>query len=115
MRIVEKKKNHPQPEDARHKEQEETTSPAGEQAAEAVPGADDRVKQLEEVLRAKDAESTANWDRFVRERADLENYRKRVQKEKEELLKYGNESLLLEILPVLDNMERALSHCTEES
>ncbi len=73
------------------------------------------MKQLEEALTAKDAEAVANWDKFLRERADLENYRKRVQKEKEELLKYGNESLILEILPAMDNMERALEHASEES
>ena len=82
------------------------------QAEEAEP---DKVKQLEEALTAKDAEAVANWDKFLRERADLENYRKRVQKEKEELLKYGNESLILEILPAMDNMERALEHASEES
>jgi molecular chaperone GrpE len=74
-----------------------------------------KVKLLEEALAQKEAESSANWDKFLRERADLENYRKRVQKEKEELLKYGNESLLLEILPVIDSMERALSHSSEDS
>ncbi len=74
-----------------------------------------RIKELEEALAAKEEEAKANWDRFVRERADLENYRKRVQKEKEELLKYGNESLILEILPVLDNMEQALAHASEET
>jgi molecular chaperone GrpE len=72
------------------------------------------IKQLEEAL-AQKAESSANWDKYLRERADLENYRKRVQREKEELLKYGNESLLLEILPAVDSMEMALSHATEES
>ncbi|HYS43715.1 MAG TPA: nucleotide exchange factor GrpE, partial [Geobacteraceae bacterium] len=81
-------------------------APAGEQAAET----NERIQQLEEALAAKEAEAAANWDKFVRERADLENYRKRVQKEKDELLKYGNESLILEILPILDNMERALAH-----
>lgn len=92
----------------------------GAQAAPAagMTGAEDlvsRIKLLEEALAQKEAESSANWDKFLRERADLENYRKRVQKEKEELLKYGNESLLLEILPVIDSMERALSHASEES
>jgi molecular chaperone GrpE len=107
---VDKKKNHPHPGDAEHIDQEAVTAaPAGEQ------GADERIKQLEEALAAKEAEAAANWDKFVRERADLENYRKRVQKEKEELLKYGNESLILEILPILDNMERALAHASEES
>ena len=103
---MDKKKNHAQPGDAEHTEEEPVA---------AVAEADDRVRKLEEALAAKEAEAAANWDKFVRERADLENYRKRVQREKEELLKYGNESLILEILPVIDNMERALAHSSEES
>lgn len=75
----------------------------------------DRLKELEELLAAKEAEVVANWDKFVRERADLENYRKRTQKEKEELIKYGNETLILEILPALDNMERALDHLDSDN
>jgi molecular chaperone GrpE len=75
----------------------------------------ERIQQLEEALAAKEAEVAANWDKYLRERADLENYRRRVQKEKEDLMKYGNECLLTEILPVLDNMERALDHASEES
>ena len=67
-----------------------------------------------EQLVAKDQEARDNWDRFVRERADLENYRKRINREKEELLNYGNKSLIEEILPVVDNMERALAHATQE-
>lgn len=75
----------------------------------------ERIQQLEEALALKEAEAAANWDKYLRERADLENYRRRVQKEKEDLMKYGNECLLSEILPVLDNMERALDHASEES
>jgi molecular chaperone GrpE len=113
---VDKKKNHPHPGDAEHTDREAiAAAPAGEQAAASVSDTIERSNQLEETLAAKEAEAAANWDRFVRERADLENYRKRVQKEKEELLKYGNESLILEILPILDNMERALAHASEES
>jgi len=74
----------------------------------------ERIKELEEAFAAKGMESAANWDKFLRERADLENYRKRVQKEKEEILKYGNESFVLEVLPALDNLERAISHASEE-
>lgn len=69
---------------------------------------------LEEQLAAKTKEAGENWDRFLRERADLENYRKRVNREKEELLNYGNKSLIEEILPVLDNLERALAHASED-
>jgi molecular chaperone GrpE len=69
---------------------------------------------IEEQLAAKQQEASDNWDRFVRERADLENYRKRVNREKEELLNYGNKSLIEEILPIVDNMERALAHASED-
>lgn len=110
------KKKHSGPADAgNHKEPEVAVVAAGEQGETPEPSYDERVKELEAALSAKDAEARTNWDKFVRERADLENYRKRVQREKEELLKYGNESLILEILPVIDNMERALAHSCEES
>jgi molecular chaperone GrpE len=82
----------------------------------AAPASDaERIKELEEALAAKGMESAANWDKFLRERADIENYRKRVQKEKEEILKYGNESFIQEMLPAVDNLERAISHASEES
>lgn len=74
-----------------------------------------RIKELEEALAAKGQEAATNWDKYLRERADLENYRKRVQREKEEILKYGNEQFIVEILPALDNLERAVAHANEES
>lgn len=42
--------------------------------------------------------------------ADLENTRRRLQKDREDILKYGNESLLRELLTTLDNLERTTSH-----
>ena len=77
--------------------------------------AHDPLTELQAQLAVKEAEAAANWDKFVRERADLENYRKRTQREKEELIKYGNETLLMEILPAVDNMERALDHLDPEN
>jgi molecular chaperone GrpE len=77
--------------------------------------APDPLAELQAQLALKEAEAAANWDKFVRERADLENYRKRTQREKEELIKYGNETLLMEILPAVDNMERALDHLDPEN
>ena len=90
------------------------TEPAAEAAQTEAP-VTDRVVELETALAAKEAEAQENWNKFLRERADLENYRKRVQKEKEEILKYGNEGLLQEILPAVDNMERALAHVDGDS
>ena len=84
----------------------EETAPAAETGAAEIT--------IEEQLAAKEKECRENWDRFLRERADLENYRKRVNREKEELLNYGNKSLIEEILPVVDNMERALAHAASD-
>jgi molecular chaperone GrpE len=124
---VDKKKQGIEKEGAAHIEKtmdtavmEEPKSQANSEAVEAgaagVAGEPlSLTQQLEEALAQKTAEASANWDKYLRERADLENYRKRVQRDKEELLKYGNESLLLEILPAVDSMEMALSHATAES
>jgi len=75
---------------------------------------EERISQLEGLLAAKEQECRENWDRFLRERADMENYRKRANREKEELLNYGTKSLIEEVLPVIDNLERALDHASED-
>jgi molecular chaperone GrpE len=49
-------------------------------------------------------------DKYLRLYAEFENYRKRVSKEKEDLVKYSNESLLYSLLPAIDHLELALKH-----
>jgi len=49
----------------------------------------------------------------MRTLADFENYKKRTQRDQADALKYANEKLIKELLPVLDNLERALSHSRE--
>jgi len=112
---VDKKKRETEKNNSDMLKQAELHEPVEPAESTSCDEAFDRLRQLEEALTAKDAEANANWDKFVRERADLENYRKRVQKEKEEIIKYGNENLLLEILPSVDNLERALIHIDGES
>jgi molecular chaperone GrpE len=53
-------------------------------------------------------------DKYVRLYAEFENYKKRVSRDKEDLIKYGNENLLVNLLPVLDNLEMALKHATDD-
>lgn len=64
---------------------------------------------------AGDTESRDMNDKYLRLYADFENYRKRVNKDKEELIRYGNESLIYELLPILDSLDLALKHATGES
>jgi molecular chaperone GrpE len=98
--------------DEQHEELEDIASGL---AVEPEAVAEDPIKILEAALAEKEAEAKANWDKFLRERADLENLRKRFQKEKEDLFKYGNENLIQEILPSVDNLERALEHATDDT
>ena len=49
-------------------------------------------------------------EKMLRAVADLDNYKKRAQKEREEVLKFGSEKLLKDFLPVIDNIDRALKH-----
>ena len=58
-------------------------------------------------------ESKENVDQLLRLKADFENTKKRLQREKEEQAKYANEKLLIEILPIVDNLDRALASLSE--
>lgn len=61
---------------------------------------------------AKNTETEELNNKYLRLYADFENYRKRVNKDKEELIRYGNESLLYELLPAIDNLELAMKHAS---
>jgi molecular chaperone GrpE len=49
-------------------------------------------------------------EKYLRLYAEFDNFRRRTQKEKTDLIKYGGEEIILSILPVIDDMERALMH-----
>jgi len=72
------------------------------------------IAELELALKKAQEEAAENYDRFLRVSADFENYKKRVTKEKSDLIRYGNDELIKELLPVIDNLERALSHADAE-
>ncbi|MGO9245373.1 MAG: nucleotide exchange factor GrpE [Verrucomicrobiia bacterium] len=81
----------------------------GEAVAKAEPAAIDSisVEELED-LKARAAKADENWDKFLRAAAELENYRKRVAREKEELARFTSERVVAALLPALDNLERAI-------
>lgn len=65
-------------------------------------------KELEEEIKTKNKEIKELRNKYLMALADLENYKKRMKKESEEFMKYANERLLKEFIPVVDNFERAL-------
>jgi molecular chaperone GrpE len=67
-------------------------------------------KDLQTLLEKKDEELRQKHDRLLRTQAEFENYKKRTVREKADLLKFGNESLMKELVPVIDDLERSLEH-----
>ena len=63
---------------------------------------------VEEQLSAADARAEENYDRLLRVTAEFENYKKRMEREMNDFRKFANESLIKDILPIVDNLERAL-------
>ncbi|WP_420795370.1 nucleotide exchange factor GrpE [Desulfofalx alkaliphila] len=66
------------------------------------------LEQMQQLLDSKTAEAEENYNRLLRTQADFDNYRRRTKEEREQLIKYASESLIIELLPVLDNFDRAL-------
>jgi molecular chaperone GrpE len=66
-------------------------------------------KHQEELEKAR-AQAKEMQERYLRSAADLENFRKRAAKETEENRRFANEELIKSLLPIVDNLERALSH-----
>jgi len=72
-----------------------------------------RISELEAGKKALEEENSSLKDQYLRKQADFENFRKRMQKEKQEVVQFSNRQLLLDIVPVLDDFERAIKSAEE--
>ena len=80
-----------------------------------IPLSEMNKDQLIEKISEVQALADTNMDNYLRSQAEMENMKKRFQKDKQELIKYGNESLTKQLLPVADNLEKALDHSKDEN
>ena len=71
--------------------------------------------QLIEKIETLQEQADKNYDLYVRSQAEMENFKKRNAKEKEDVVRYANETLMKEILPVMDNLEKAISHAHQDN
>ena len=90
---------------------EEPVEETAEEKETAETSADEQTEAPEKAEENKEPEEDADT-RYIRLMADFQNYKKRVEKEKKDLYYYANEKLVAEMLPVLDNFERALEQET---
>ncbi|MCH8474758.1 MAG: nucleotide exchange factor GrpE [Opitutales bacterium] len=93
-------------------ESETVSGKSAEESAEVkdgeeTPETSEEIPEVDPLEEAR-AESKENYQRYLRSVADLENYRKRALKEKEELRKYAVSGLVEDLLPALDNLELGL-------
>jgi molecular chaperone GrpE len=91
--------------------QEEAQTPEGKASKR---GEEATIEDLQERLEEQKMVAQNNYDKFLRAYAELENYKKRMSKERKDLLTYANEELIREILPFVDNLERAINHASSE-
>ncbi len=90
-------------------EEDKTSSDAGEEIEEiGVPKLQEKdiLKELDNVKKQLEEEK----DRCLRLNAEFENSRKRILKEREEFIKYANEKLVLELIDVLESLERGIEN-----
>jgi molecular chaperone GrpE len=64
-------------------------------------------------LKAKAAKADEHWDRLLRTRADFDNFKKRAARDRQEAIRFANESLLSKLIPVLDHFDAALAAAGE--
>lgn len=83
---------------------------AEEEGSELTVENDTLTSELEDALE----EARNNQELYLRALAEMDNLRKRNQREKDDISKFGNENILREILPVIDNLERAVEHATSQ-
>jgi len=98
-------------EDSREEDATKSTLKAEQEKQKPI----EEMTKQELLERVKDAEQQAqeNYDRYMRAYAEMDNVKKRAAKEREELAKFANESLIKELLPVVDSLDKALDHGKE--
>lgn len=91
---------------------EETLASSESEAPEITTG-DEIPTVLQSELTAKESELQAMNDKYLRLAAEFENYKRRAQRDQGDTVRFANEKLLKDLIPTVDNLERAL-HCSKE-
>jgi len=71
--------------------------------------------QLREKIKEAQELGEKNYDLYIRSQAEMDNMKKRFRKEKDDLVKFSNDSLIRQLLGVVDNLEKAVSHSQDEN
>ncbi len=89
-------------------------TPTAERAESGAPESEDTAAAGTDERERLTAELQDAQDKYLRLYAEFENYKKRVNRDKEDIIQFANERLLNDILPVIDHLEMALKHAARE-
>jgi molecular chaperone GrpE len=78
------------------------------EAASATSEEANQLAELQQALAAKTEECQGLNERYLRSAAEFENYKRLAQRDQRDHIRYANEQIIKELLPVVDNLERAL-------
>lgn len=92
---------------------EETSADAAAETDENAEAEAEKELTPEEALAAATAKADDNWDRYLRASAELENVRKRMERETEKARKFAAEKFAAEMLPVVDSLEMGIKSASE--
>lgn len=73
------------------------------------------IETLTQKIQDKEREAAENYDKYVRAVAELENYKKRAARDRADSLKFGQENLIKDILPLMDSLDRAMAHACKSN
>lgn len=93
---------------SRDQNQEKENTNAIDNLEETSPAMDEADSSIPDELASKTEECQSLNDRYLRLAAEFENYKRLTQRDQREQIRFGNEQILKELLPVVDNMERAI-------
>ncbi|ADL68703.1 nucleotide exchange factor GrpE [Thermoanaerobacterium thermosaccharolyticum] len=94
--------------DSSHNTSEDEKNVESDNSNEEKNNDEGEIEELKNRLKQKEEEANEYLEMAQRLKAEFENYRRRTEKEKADLIEYGKEQVILDILPVIDNFERAL-------
>lgn len=78
------------------------------QSASSEREKDSLIEKLQQALAEKAEEAKGLNDKYLRLAAEFDNYKRLIQRDQRDQIRFGNEQLLKELLPVVDNLERAI-------
>jgi molecular chaperone GrpE len=87
-----------------------TQEPGAQQLRERIAQLESQLTEMDAALNTSRQEAANNWDKYIRQVAEMDNFRKRQERMREDRVKRYKKDLLEKVVAVMDNLERAISY-----